>query len=172
MEWASILWRVGLALLFLSLSLLFIYLCTLLSSVRRNLKAIEKLTHQEVGDLLRDVDQTVKTVNAQLPELLQNVNDITASVQKISESEIQPMTHHVAEITEIASQNAAKIDELIDVLTEFSETTVKRATYYRDQMAIPITDIISVWSGIKAGWEVLSQRRKGKTAETNGTTEK
>jgi uncharacterized protein YoxC len=147
-----------------SLGFLFLYLCAVLNSIRRNLRSIEKLTYQEVGVLLRDVDQTVKTVNEQLPELLKNVNEITASVQRISESEIQPMTHHIQEITEVASQNVAKIDELIDVLTEFSETTVKRASYYRDQLAIPVADIISAWSGVKAGWEVLSQHRKGKTS--------
>ena len=160
MEWASIFWRVCLGLVLFALGVLFLYLCAVLNSIRRNLRSVERLTYEEVGPLLKNIDQTVKTVNSELPELLKNVNDITASIQLISESEIQPMTHDIRKMTKTMNQNVGKIDELINVLTEFSQTTVKRAGYYRDRLAIPITDIISVWSGIKAAWEVFSQSRK------------
>ena len=160
MEWASIVWRVALGLMLFALGVLFLYLCAVLNSLRRNLRSIEKLTYEEVGVLLKDVDQTVKTVNNQLPELLGSINEITASVQEITSAELQPMTHNIQEITEAASQSVAKMDELITDLTKFSQTTVKRAEYYRDQLSIPVTDIISAWSGIKAGWEVFSQHRK------------
>ncbi|MCZ6679136.1 MAG: DUF948 domain-containing protein [Candidatus Poribacteria bacterium] len=149
-----------------ALSLLFVYLCAVLKSIRKNLRSIERLTYQEVGNLLQDVDQTVKTLNGELPQLLKNINEITASVHEISVSEIQPMTHSIQEMTETVNQNVAKMDELIDSITDFSQTTVKRAEFYRDQLSIPITDVISLWSGIKAGWEVFRQPRKSSTSDS------
>ena len=53
--------------------------------------------------------------------------------------------------------NKTKVN-LIDVganIGEFSKNTVGRANYYRDQLAIPLTDLLSLWSGIKAGFEHL-----------------
>ena len=171
----SLLWIIPLGLVLLALAGFFV---SLAFRIGRALKSVESLVDkevstllrdvdqtvknkdQEVGVLLKDIDQTVKELNNELPQLLENINGITASIQQISESEIQPMTHNIQEMTETVNQNFAKIEELINLLTDFSQQTVTRAGYYRDQLAIPITDIISLWSGIKAGWEVFSQSRK------------
>jgi uncharacterized protein YoxC len=163
MEWASILWRVCFGLMLLALSGLFLYVCAVLNSIRKNLKSVENLTYQEVGPLLKDIDQTVKTLNTDLPQLLKNVSGITASIQQISESEIQPMTHSIKEMTEIVNQNVTRIDQVVNSITAFSQKTVERASYYRDELSIPLIDIISVWSGVKAGWETFRQPHKQKS---------
>jgi methyl-accepting chemotaxis protein len=172
MEWASILWRVGLGVMLFSLGILFLYLCVVLNSIRKNLRSLELLTHQDVSPLLKDVDQTVKTLNDELPQLLQSVHDITVSLHQISASEIHPMTHNIQEMTETVNRNVAKIDELIELLTHFSQQTVKRAEHYRDELSIPITDIISAWSGIRAGLEVFRNTQKRKNTESENGSEK
>jgi uncharacterized protein YoxC len=181
----SLLWQIPLALALLALAWLFV---SLAYSIGRALKSIENLVdkevsnllkstenlvgvHKEVSTLLESLDQTVTELNRELPQLLENVNGITASIQQISESEIQPTTHSIQEMTETINRNVAKIDELINVLTDFSQTTVKRAKYYRDQLSVPVTDIISGWSGIKAGWEVFHQFRKSRTSDSEDTTQ-
>ena len=155
MEWASIVWQVGLGLMLFALSILFLYLCAVLNSIRKNLSSIERLTSQEVGTLLKDIDQMVKVLNSELPQLLKNINEIAVSLDEISKSELQPITHNIQEVTGVVNQNISKIDELVDVAADFSHQTIKRAELYRDQLSIPITDIISLWSGIKAGWEAF-----------------
>ena len=172
MNWVPLLWIIPLGLSLLALTVLVGYICGVLGGVRNSihsidntLKSVKDLVDKEVGTLLQDIDQTVKEVNDALPQLLENINGITASIQQISESEIQPTTHSIQEMTETINQNVAKIDELINLLTDFSQQTVKRAGYYRDQLSVPVTDIISLWSGIKAGWEVFSQSRKQDTSE-------
>ena len=165
MEWASIIWQVGLGLMLFALSILFLYLCAVLNSIRKNLSSIERLTSQEVGTLLKDVDQTVKALNSELPQLLKSINEIAVSLDEISKSELQPITHNIQEVTGVVNQNISKIDELVDVAADFSHQTIKRAELYRDQLSIPITDIISLWSGIKAGWEVFRRSRKQKVSD-------
>ena len=165
MEWASIVWQVGLGLMLFALSILFLYLCAVLNSIRKNLSSIERLTSQEVGTLLKDIDQMVKVLNSELPQLLKNINEIAASLDEISKSELQPITHNIQEVTGVVNQNISKIDELVDVAADFSHQTIKRAELYRDQLSIPITDIISLWSGIKAGWEAFRRSRKQEVSD-------
>ena len=181
MEWsviASVFWKVCFGILLISLSALVGYICAALGSIRNSLdsirntlKSTEGLIDKEVTTLLRDVDETVKEVNKGLPELLENINGITASVQEISEAEIQPTVHSIQEMTETVNQNVAKLDGLVEEVADFSQKTVKRAGYYRDQLSIPITDVISVWSGLKAGWEVFSRSRKPKKSESGNNSE-
>ncbi len=165
MEWASIVWQVGLGLMLFALSILFLYLCAVLNSIRKNLSSIERLTSQEVGTLLKDIDQMVKVLNSELPQLLKNINEIAVSLDEISKSELRPITHNIQEVTGVVNQNISKIDELVDVAADFSHQTIKRAELYRDQLSIPITDIISLWSGIKAGWEVFRCSRKQEVSD-------
>ncbi len=164
MEWASIVWKLSLAVFLIVLSGAVVYLVVRLGSVLGDLgatfKSVEAIVDKEMNSLLKDVDQTVKELNSELPELLKNISAITASIQQISESEVQPITHNIHEMTDVVGQSVAKLDELVNLLGDFSQNTVKHAEYYRDQLAVPITDIISLWSGIKTGWEVFSQSRK------------
>lgn len=164
MEWASIVWKLSLAVFLIVLSGAVVYLVVRLGSVLGDIgatfKSVEAIVDKEMNSLLKDVDQTVKELNSELPKLLKNISAITASIQQISESEVQPITHNIHEMTDVVGQSVAKLDELVNLLGDFSQNTVKHAEYYRDQLAVPITDIISLWSGIKTGWEVFSQSRK------------
>jgi len=176
MEWsliASVFWKVCFGVLLVALSALVGYVCAMLGSIRNSLdsiqntlKSTEHLIDKEVTTLLWDVGQTVKEVNKGLPELLQNVNGITASLQEISQADIQPTVHSIREMTKTVSQNLEKLDQLVDGVANFSQHTVERAGYYRDQLSIPINDVIGVWSGLKAGWEVFSRSRKPKESES------
>ena len=47
------------------------------------------------------------------------------------------------------NQNIAKIDELVNSVADFSQTTIKHVEYYRDQLSVPVTDVISAWSALK-----------------------
>ena len=42
-----------------------------------------------------------------------------------------------------------------NTLNKFSKETVTRAEYYRDHLSVPITDILSLWRGLRAGIENL-----------------
>lgn len=164
MEWAPIVWKLSFAVFLIVLSGAVVYLAVrlgnVLESMGATIKSVEVVVDKEVNNLLKDVDQTVKELNNELPQLLKNINAITASIHQISESEVQPIAHNIHEVTEAVSQGVGKLDELANMLGDFSQDTVKRAEYYRDQLAVPITDIISLWSGIKTGWEVFSQSRR------------
>ena len=173
----SLYWQIPLGLLLLVLAIFFIWLAARIGKTLRSvenlldksipslLKATEQLVgvHRDVSTLLTSLDGTVTELNQKLPQLLENINGITASIQQISESEIRQTTHNIQEITETVNQNIAKIDELVDSVSGFSQATIKHVEYYRDQLSVPVSDFVSAWSAVKAGWERFNQSRKSGT---------
>jgi ABC-type transporter Mla subunit MlaD len=142
-------------------------------SVPSLLKATEQLVsvHSDVSTLLTSLDGTVTELNQKLPELLENINGITASMQQMSESEIRQTTHNIQEITDTVNQNIAKIDELVNTVTDFSQTTVKHVEYYRDQLSVPVSDFVSAWSAVKTGWETFNRSRKSGGSDSEDSSE-
>ena len=184
LNYASLYWQIPLGLLLLVFAIFLIWLVfrigkTLKSvenlldrSIPSLLKATEHLVgvHKDISTLLTSLDGTVTDLNQRLPQLLDNINGITASIQQISETEIRSTTHNIQEITETINQNLAKIDELVNTITGFSQTTIKHVEYYRDQLSAPVTDVISAWSALKRIWDVFSQSRKSDTSESEEST--
>ena len=180
---ASLYWQIPLGILLLVLAIFCIWLGSRVSktlksaenlmdkSIPNLLKATEHLVgvHRDVSTLLTSIDGTVTELNQKLPQLLENINGITVSIQRISESEILPTTHNIQEITETVNQNIVKIDELVDTVRDFSDSTIKHAEYYRDQLSVPITDFISAWSALKKSWDVFGRSRKSRTQDSDDT---
>ena len=184
----SLYWQIPLGLLLLVLSIFFTWLAFRIGKTLKSvealldenvfnlLKAIEELAviHKDVTNvarsLLRSVDRTVTALNRELPQLLETTQRITASIRQISESEIQPTTHNIREITETVNQNVGKIDGLVDTVKDASQTTIKQAEYYRDRLAGSVTDIISAWSAFKAGWEVFRGSRQSHISDSENKT--
>ncbi|RKU05748.1 hypothetical protein C6502_22745 [Candidatus Poribacteria bacterium] len=180
LSFASLYWQIPLGVLLLVLTIFFIWLGSQISktlksvenlldkSVPNLLKATEQLVgvHRDLSTLLTSVDGTVTELNQRLPQLLDNINGITASIQQMSESEIRATTHNIQGITETLNENIAKIDELVSTVTDFSQSTIKHVEYYRDQLSVPVTDFISAWSALKRSWDVFSQARKSSTSDS------
>ena len=166
MDWiliASLFWKFGLGILLIALTALVGYMCAAvgslrnsLNSVRNTLNSTENIVNHEIGELITDVDRTVKEVNKELPELLQNLNGLTASLQGISESEIQPTVHNIQEMSGALNQSIQELDELVQKVSNFSGQTIEQAVFFRNQIAVSLADIVSLWQGIKAGWDSFS----------------
>lgn len=181
----SLYWQIPLGVLLLALAIFFIWLGSRISktltsvenlmdkSIPSLLQATEHLVgvHRDVSTLLTSLDVTVTELNQKLPQLLENINGITTSIQQISESEIRPTTHNIQEITETVNENIAKIDELVDTVSDFSDATIKHVEYYRDQLSVPITDFISAWTALKRSWDVFGRSRKSRASDSEDTTQ-
>ena len=184
LNFASLYWQIPLGILLLVLAIFFIWLASRIGKTLKSvdnllnrsipslLKATEHLVgvHRDISTLVTSLDGTVTELNQKLPQLLENINGITASIQQISDSEIRSTTHNIQEITETINHNLAKIDELVNTVTDFSQTTVKHVEYYRDQLSVPVTDVISAWSALKRTWDVFNQSRKSSTSDSEDTT--
>ena len=184
----SLYWKIPLGLLLLVLSIFFIWIAFRIGKTLKSveslldgnvfnlLKAIEELAviHKDVSTiasaLLRSLNRTVTALNRELPQLLETTKRIAVSIRQISDSEIRPTTHNVQEITETVNQNITKINKLVNGVTDFSQTTVKQAEYYRDRLAGSVTDIISAWSAIKASWEVFRGSRQSHISDSEDKT--
>ena len=180
----SLYWQIPLGLLLLVLSIFFIWLAFRIGKTLKSVgnllgkdvpslfKATEDLVgvHREVSTLLISLDVTVTELNQRLPQLLENISGITASVQQISESEIRPTTHNIQEITGTVNHNIAKIDEFVDTVKDFSQTTIKHAEYYRDQLSGPVTSVIGAWSALKASWQGFTESWKSHASDSEDTT--
>ena len=182
----SLYWQIPLGLFLLVLAVFLVWLAI---RIGRTLKSVENLLdksfisllkatedlvgiNKDVSTLLNSLDGTVTELNQELPQLLENINRITASIQQISELEIQPITHNIQEITDTVNQNIAKIDAVVDTIRDFSQTTIKQAAHYRDQISVPVADVISAWSALKASWGIFSQARKSHKSDSEDTTQK
>ena len=167
MDWslvASLFWKFSLGILLIALTALVGYMCAAIGSLRNSLNSIrntlnstENIINQEIGELITDVDKTVKEVNKELPELLQNLNGLTASLQGISESEIQPTVHNIQEMSGALNQSIQELDEVVQKVSNFSGQTLEQATFFRNQLAVSLADIVSLWQGVKAGWDNFTQ---------------
>lgn len=178
-NFASLYWQIPLGILLLVLAIFFTWLASQIGKTLKSvdnlldksipslLKATEHLVgvHRDLSTLLTSLDGTVTELNQRLPQLLENVNGITASIQQLSDSEIRATTHNIQEITETVNQNIAKIDELVNTMADFSQATIKHVEYYRDQLSVPVGDFISAWSALKRSWGVFSQSRKSSTSD-------
>ena len=175
MDWAlfaSVFWQISLAILLLALCALVVYICVTLRHIRNSLECIRQtlkvtsdVIDREVAPLFREINQTVRAVNTELPQILGNINGITASINEISRTEIQPTAHNFRQMTELVLRNLEKLDLQVNAVVTFSQETVRHARYYRDQFAMPITGIISVWEGFKRGFKAFNRSRKtGKSA--------
>ncbi|RKU32434.1 hypothetical protein C6495_10785 [Candidatus Poribacteria bacterium] len=163
MDWvliASLFWKFSLGLLLLALTALAGYMCATLGSLRNSLNSIrntlnsaEHIVNHELGELLSDVDKTVKEVNKELPALLQHLNGLTASLQGISETELQPTAHNIREMSAVLNQSLQELESLVQKASQFSGETLEQAEFFRNQLAHSLADIVSLWQGIKAGWE-------------------
>ena len=172
MDWsliASLFWKFSLGVLLIALTALAGYMCAAVGSLRNSLNSIrntlnstENIVNQEIGVLINDVDKTVKEVNKELPELLQNLNGLTASLQGISESEIQPTVHNIQEMSAVLNQSIHELDALVQKVSSFSGQTIEQATFFRNQLATSLADIVSLWQGIKAGWDNFSSTQTAK----------
>jgi len=181
MDWAlfaSVFWKFSLGILFIALTALAGYLCATFASLRNSLNSIrntlnsaENIVNQEIGELIADVDKTVKEVNKELPELLQNLNGLTASLQGISESEIQPTVHNIQEMSTLLNQSIQELNALVLKVSNFSGQTLEQATFFRNQLAVSLADIVGLWHGIKAGWDSFastqSKRAEGPAPEVS-----
>ena len=175
MDWsliASLFWKFSLGIFLIALTTLAGYMCAAVGSLRNSLNSIrntlnstENIVNQEIGELITDVDKTVKEVNKELPELLQNLNGLTASLQGISESEIQPTVHNIQEMSSVMNQSIQELDELVQKVSSFSGQTIEQATFFRNQIAVSLADIVSLWQGIKAGWDSFASTQPSKPEE-------
>lgn len=175
MDWsliASLFWKFSLGIFLIALTALAGYMCAAIGSLRNSLNSIrntlnstETLVNQEIGELIADVDRTVKEVNKELPALLQNLNGLTASLQEISESEIQPTVHNIQEMSGALNQSIQELEELVQKVSGFSGQTIEQAAFFRNQIAVSLADIVSLWQGIKAGWDSFSSTQSPEPEE-------
>ena len=181
MDWsfiASLFWKFSLGFLLLALTALAGYLCAAIGSLRASLNSIrntlnstENIINQEIGVLVTDVDKTVKEVNKELPQLLQNLNGLTASLQTISDSEIRATAHNIQEMSGALNQSLQQLEELVQKASHFSGQTIEQATFFRNQLAVSLTEVVSLWQGIKAGWDSFTSGQSSASEEGTPSAE-
>ena len=168
MDWSlliSNLWKLSLGLLLIGLTVLTGYLCAAfgslrnsLNSIRDTLNSIEGIVNQELSELIIDVDKTAKALNEELPTLLGNLRELLASWENISESEIRPTLHNVQEMSTTLNRSTQELDQVVEKISAFSRETVAQIAFFRNQLAGLLTNAISFWHGIKAGWSSFVSR--------------
>ena len=162
MDWsliASIFWKLSLGASLIALTILTGYLCAAfgslrnsLNSIRDTLDSIESVVNEELSALIIDADATAKALNKELPTLLQNLQALMVSWRNISESEIRPTVHNVQEMSATLNRSTQELNQLVQKVSHFSVETVEQIAFFRNQLAGLLTNAVSFWQGIRAGW--------------------
>lgn len=168
MDWSlliSNLWKLSLGLLLIVLTVFTGYLCAAfislrnsLNSIRDTLNSMEDIVNQELSELIIDLDKTAKALNEELPTLLRHLSALLASWENISESEIRPTVNNVREISTALNHSTQELNQLVQKVSNFSAETVAQITFFRNQVAGFLTNAISLWQGIRAGWSHFVSR--------------
>ena len=61
--------------------------------------------------------------------------------------------HNIQEMSGALNQSIQQLEELVQKVSGFSGQTIEQATFFRNQIAVSLADVVSLWQGIKAGWD-------------------
>jgi uncharacterized protein YoxC len=155
-----------------------------LSGVIENLegvtKSIQELSETEIKPMMNKIQNLIGQLNEKIPKIdttienvngiTENVDGITASIQQLSETEIKGIAGNIQKITSRVNEDLAKVDEVVTTTTDFTKNTIEKAGFYRDKLFVPIIDILSFWSAIKAGLANIAQirQKKERGGDSNG----
>jgi hypothetical protein len=116
-------WKICFGVMLLSLSGFVGYVYAEIGSIRDILKSMigvvyvlsrnlmPGLANKEVVIRLQNINQTLKTINSELPQLLENMRRIAATIKQISESRMmQLMAPHRQGVVEPVNPNTVKMD--------------------------------------------------------------
>ncbi|MCZ6679137.1 MAG: hypothetical protein O7E52_18040 [Candidatus Poribacteria bacterium] len=110
MEWASFFWKIGFGFMLFALSVFCGYLWAMVDSISDILRSVKGLAStlirnlltgfdtKEIEALLGNINQTLQTLNSELPRLLENMNGIAVSMQGLS-SRMRASDHNDPEMT-------------------------------------------------------------------------
>lgn len=123
----------------------------------------------EVNDVVGEVNETIgkfdKEVIPAINEAIDNFNSTTTMLQEMAQTEIKPIADDIQEITDKLSSEVSKIDQVVDTTVDFVQSTVRKAEFCREQLIVPVIEIASFWTGMKAGFSTFFNKIGGKHNE-------
>lgn len=147
-----------------------------LPKLKEIFSTVQEVVDGDVKTAVSDLDETIVKMNEEVipkvNESVDNLNSTTALLQETIQTEIKPITENmqkttanIQEVTAILSSNVAKLDGVVDMAVDFSQTTIEKAEFCREQLIIPVVEIASFWSGVKIGFSKLFNKLGGKFNE-------
>lgn len=144
-----------------------------LPKLKEILLSVQEVVDGDVKNAVSDLDGTIVKMNEEvIPEInesVENLNSTVTLVQEMIQTEIKPITDNIQkttaniqEATTRLSSDVAKLDQVVDLTVDFSQTTIKKAEFLREQLSIPVIEIVSFWNGIKFGFSELFDKLGGK----------
>ena len=69
------------------------------------------------------------------------------------------------------NQSIQQLEGLVQKVSGFSGQTIEQATFFRNQIAVSLADIVSLWQGIKAGWDSFTNTHPYEPEEDTSITD-
>ena len=142
---------VVLAILAAASVVLVIFLVPVLRELRRTLGKIQGMADEEINPLITQVRELVA-------ETRPKIDSIVGKIESIAEDEIKPLTGNVREITATVNEEIAKVNCMMDTVSDMVSRTHDVVSLYQDKAVIPAIEIVSLWDGIKKGTSVLFKK--------------
>lgn len=142
-------------------SLVAVVLYFLLSFMPRMQRTIN-FAENEAKDAMDNLAKTAVEINAELRkvgEAMDNLNDLVKSLKELNGDHIKPLLDSVNQIATSVNRSVSKVEDVVDETNRFAKKSLHLAAFYRDKLFVPVIEVVSLWSGIKAA--VSSLLKKG-----------
>jgi len=78
-------------------------------------------------------------------------------VEELTREQIKPIAENVRGVTEEVREKVERVGEVVDEAARLGKETVERTRFYRDRVFDIFADIVSFWSGVRAGCSALAK---------------
>jgi len=140
-----------------------------LPKLKETLSTVRKVMDVEVKSAVSDLNGTIVKINEEvIPRVnksIENLNSTATLLQETIQTEVKPITENIHEATDKLSSDVAKLGQVVDTVVEFSQVTIKKAEFCREQLIIPVIEIASFWTGIKVGFSRFFDKFGGENNE-------
>ena len=109
-----------------------------------------------IKNTIDSVQQTVEEIKGEIPKVEETIKNVDETISAIS-AQVEPMAGNLRQMTERIGEVVSRIEVTAEKAAQFSDETIDKAKFYRDELFEPAVEIISFWRALKAGGSVVAE---------------
>ncbi|MDE0021026.1 MAG: hypothetical protein OXT69_06555 [Candidatus Poribacteria bacterium] len=116
----------------------------------------------DLHQLSREMTTALKSfqeMSAELEDTIVSARALTDAISETHRKSMEPVMRNVEEMTRELNLASRQLADAVDEGVQFSRSTVRQATFYRDKIFRPLIEAASLWSGARAVLKALPTGR-------------
>lgn len=116
----------------------------------------------DLHQLSREMTTAFKSfqeISAELEDTIVSARALTDAISETHRKSMEPVMRNVEEMTRELNSASRQLADAVEEGVQFSRSTVRQATFYRDKVFRPLIQVASLWSGARAVLKALPTGR-------------